>query len=367
MDGYWLIIITGLVSGLIAGYVMYRSDYCLVGMLRDLFMFRSGTMARFLVVQIAASLILLELARAAGWLPYYPSLLMGPANLSSVIGGALFGFGMVLTGSCVIGCVYRTGAGNALGLCTLLAMIGGATLFGEIAPWWKDVTTELGVTTQVTIPQSLGISPAVVVFPLAAVLLLLIRRWFKGGQLILPATARGYIQPWKTAVIMAVITLGACVFTGMPLGITTSYVKIGAWLENWFIPQHVTTTAYFNIQALEYIPPFTSTVIRGGTMPHFDAIAALQLSVILGILVGAFFSAKRLGEFRWVFRVPLRQYGLVVVGGVLVGLAARMAPGCNVWHLFGGVPLLAWNSILFALGLLPGVWLGSKVLLARLA
>lgn len=367
MDGYWLIIISGLLSGLIAGYVMYRSDYCLVAMLRDLFMFRSASMVRFLVVQIAASFILLDVARLLGWLPYYPSLLMGPANLSSLIGGCIFGFGMVLAGSCVIGCVYKAGAGNALALCSLAAMISGATLFGEVAPWWKEVTKSWGVTTEVTIPQSLGVDAALLVYPLAVVLLLVVWSWFKAGKLTLASTAQGYIQPWKTALILALITLAACLFTGMPLGITTSYVKVGAWVENFFIPQHVAATGYFNIQALEYVPPFSSTVIRGGTMPGFDAIAALQLSVILGILVGAFYSAKRLGEFRWIFRVPLRQYGLAISGGLLVGFAARVAPGCNVWHLLGGLPLLAWNSLLFVLGLLPGVWLGSKILLSRLS
>jgi len=45
-----------------------------------------------------------------------------------------------------------------------------------------------------------------------------------------------------------------------------------------------------------------------------------------------------------------------------MGVAARMAPACNVWHLLGGVPILAAQSILFVLGMVPGAWLGSRLL-----
>jgi len=145
------------------------------------------------------------------------------------------------------------------------------------------------------------------------------------------------------------------------------YVKMGAWVEQLVIPEHVAATSYFVGKGLNYIPPLTDQMVSGGAGPGLDAIAALQLSVILGILTGAFLSAKRVGEFHWVYRVPKSQYLFSASGGLLVGLGARMAPGCNVWHMMGGVPFLAWNSFLFVLGLLPGVWLGSKVLLSRMS
>jgi hypothetical protein len=39
-----------------------------------------------------------------------------------------------------------------------------------------------------------------------------------------------------------------------------------------------------------------------------------------------------------------------------------MAPSCNVWHLWGGVPILAMQSLLFLAGLLPGTWIGAHLL-----
>ena len=44
-----------------------------------------------------------------------------------------------------------------------------------------------------------------------------------------------------------------------------------------------------------------------------------------------------------------------------MGLASRMAPGCNVWHVMGGLPVFSLSSLLFVLGLLPGAWAGGKI------
>nr|WP_320049448.1 YeeE/YedE family protein [uncultured Desulfuromonas sp.] len=367
MNSYWIVIGVGTVAGLISGHLMFRSDYCMVGMLRDLFMFRQTSMLRFLILQLGVTLLLLELLRLAGGLSYDPPPLMNGANLSSVVGGAFFGLGMVLTGSCVVGCLYKTGAGNVLGLCSFLSMVAGATLYAEIHPWWKQITTGWQLTTQVTIHDSLGIDSLWLGIPLLIVWGWLIMAWRKRGRLTVRSAAQGFIQPWKTAVGLAVITIVLCVFTGMPMGITTMYVKIGAWVERFLIPEHVAATAYFAGKGLNYVPPWTHQAVTGGTGPDWDAIAALQLSVILGILTGAFASSRSVGEFHWLYRVPKIQYVFSIVGGLLVGLGARMAPGCNVWHLMGGVPFLAWNSLLFALGLLPGLWAGSKIILSRMS
>jgi len=39
-----------------------------------------------------------------------------------------------------------------------------------------------------------------------------------------------------------------------------------------------------------------------------------------------------------------------------------MTPACNIRHLWGGVPLLAMQSLLFLVGLLPGTWIGATLL-----
>jgi uncharacterized membrane protein YfcA len=47
---------------------------------------------------------------------------------------------------------------------------------------------------------------------------------------------------------------------------------------------------------------------------------------------------------------------------MIMGMAARLSSGCNVWHLWGGLPYLALSSLLFLVGIVPGAWVGSRVL-----
>jgi uncharacterized membrane protein YedE/YeeE len=91
-------------------------------------------------------------------------------------------------------------------------------------------------------------------------------------------------------------------------------------------------------------------------------VAAIQYPLVVGITLGAMISALLLRELRFHYRVQVAHYLSALIGGCVVGVAARMVPGCNIWHLWGGVPILALQSLLFLVGLLPGAWVGSKLL-----
>ena len=177
-----------------------------------------------------------------------------------------------------------------------------------------------------------------------------------------PAFAAGHLAPWRAALILALLGFASYVAVGMPLGITTTYAKFGAAIESLIAPEHVKRLAYFAAMPLDYTPPFADRAITGGPGPQLDAIAALQYPLIIGIVAGAFWSARCLGEFRLQWRLPPRQFASALAGGILLGLAARMAPACNVWHLWGGVPILAMQSLLFVGGLVPGTWVGARLL-----
>jgi hypothetical protein len=88
----------------------------------------------------------------------------------------------------------------------------------------------------------------------------------------------------------------------------------------------------------------------------------IQFPLIAGIVLGSFISALLLREFKIYWRVPGKQFLITLGGGMLLGLSSRMALGCNVWHLLGGLPILALQSLLFLVGLLPGAWAGSRLL-----
>jgi hypothetical protein len=119
---------------------------------------------------------------------------------------------------------------------------------------------------------------------------------------------------------------------------------------------------FFTAQPIRYVLPHGGPELTGGGGAALDVIALIQFPLIAGIVLGALVSAVRLREFRPHWQVPGRQAAMVFAGGVVMALGSRLTPGCNVWHLLGGLPLLSLPSLLFLLGLLPGAWLGGQLL-----
>jgi len=360
---YLLIAISSLVIGLIAGLVMHRSDFCITSCFRDAILFRDFFLMRQLLLVIVASMALFELGRLAGVITLYPFPLLGPPSLANALGGFVFGIGMVLAGGCVCGSLYKLGAGSAASLLAVAGMLAGSALYAEIHPQWSAFGKDTVLVREaITLPQWLGLAPTALLLPLAAVGGYWLWREFRAGRMDRPAFAAGHLAPWRAALIIAGLGFASYALIGMPLGITTTYAKLGAAIESLFAPEHVAGLAYFSLQPLNYTPPFADRPITGGPGPGWDAIAAIQYPLLLGIVGGAFFSAMHLGEWRPRWRLPPRQFASALLGGLLLGLAARMTPSCNIWHLWGGVPILAMQSLLFLAGLLPGTWVGARLL-----
>ncbi|MBU0485470.1 MAG: YeeE/YedE family protein [Proteobacteria bacterium] len=355
--------VVGALLGLISGFVMHRSDYCMAGMFRDLFMFRKTFRLRALGLQIVLTMIAFEVFRLLGLLPLYPFPILGTPSLANIMGGFLFGIGMVLAGGCVVGTLYKMGAGSLLSACAFVGLLLGSGIYAEIHPWWKAVIKQTTFFADyLTLSQLTGLSPVFFVLVVTVVTLPIFLKWRGQHQWEIKSRVAGYLQPWKTGVVLAGVGLFSYLLIGMPLGITTVYAKMAAMLENVFSPGHVAGLAFFQGKPLDVIHPASGTLLVGGAGPLVDYLWVIQFPLVVGIVLGSTLSALLLGEFKIYWRLPARQFLITLVGGTLLGLASRMVPGCNVWHLMGGLPIFALQSILFLFGLLPGVWVGSRLL-----
>jgi hypothetical protein len=312
--------------------------------------------------------VLFEAVRLCGWLPFYPFPLFAPPSLGNLAGGCLFGIGMVLAGGCVVGVLYKLGGGSVLAAVGLLGLVAGSGVYAELHPWWARVQRATTLhDTAVTLPQLTGTAPG---WWAAAALLAggwLCWRWQRAGAWRAAQRAEGYVPPWQTALVLAGLGLLSVLGTGMPLGVTTSYAKAAAYAEQAFWPAHAGTLVFFTAQPIRYPLPYGGPTLVGGSGAALDVIALIQFPLIAGIVLGALFSAVRLGEFNPCWRIPGRQALMVFAGGVIMALGSRMTPGCNVWHLLGGLPLFSLPSLLFLFGLLPGAWLGGRLLQRLLA
>lgn len=363
METQTTIILVSLTLGIVSGAIIHRSDFCLAGMFRDLFLFRSSPLLRSLILLIAVSTLLFEAARLGNLLSdNLPLILFGPPSATNLLGGVLFGIGMVLAGGCVVGTLYKLGTGNLPAGCALGGLIIGSAGYAEFHPQWTQLASDTRLVEAATLPQLLNLQPTMVFAASLGIYGFFLYRWQKSGRLTRPNVIKGYLQPRTAALLLAVIGLLSFTLIGMPLGITTGYAKAGAFFEQLIWPDHVASLGYFQGQGFKYFSPLAGQTLSAGTGPFWDGIAMIQFPLIGGIILGSGASAMLMGKFQLRFDVPKSQLISALCGGIIMGLSARMTPSCNVWHLMGGLPLLSLQSILFTFGLLPGAWIGTRLL-----
>ena len=97
--------------GFIYGASLQYGRFCMASAIRDLFAVGVPRMA----VGIMIAVVLFSLVSAAVTVAGKSTFHASPIGLYSVVGGAIFGFGMVFTGGCATGSLYKTGEGSVVG------------------------------------------------------------------------------------------------------------------------------------------------------------------------------------------------------------------------------------------------------------
>jgi uncharacterized membrane protein YedE/YeeE len=343
--------------GLLLGVVLYRSDLCIAGILRDVFLFSDLSRFRHLLLAVLLTALFFVLVAETGLHPIENMTGFKRVSLLGVFGGLIFGFGMVLAGGCVFSSLYKMAGGNLTYLLVFVGIICGSLVYAEIFYWTQLFEQRLAPGWDIRLwpwnNRLLGLA-------LGAAIVVLLFAGTRTSPWIVKNYVTGYLQPWRAAIYLALFNLSAYLFSGQPMGISTAYAKLGAVFTQAIAPIHSSRLAYFNQSSLEIM--IGDQLITGSGGPQWDLYAYTEGALLVGILFGAFMTALFLREFRVSGFPPLRQGIMVFFGGILLALGARMANGCNIKHLLGGLPLLSTQSVLFVAGMLVGISLGTKIL-----
>jgi hypothetical protein len=315
-------------------------------------------MRAFFLLIVLSSLFLF-LIREAGVLSSYPPSFFGLPSLISLAGGLIFGIGMVLAGGCFIGTLYKVGAGKTASFFSLFGILCGSAIYAEVHPVVVHLIRETTLTPDKTALEHITGNSWLPVLILFLAFLFLARKWYRRKEWSQKAYAEGYIDPWKAAVLISILLSGSYLIVGRPLSVTTGFGKITAFLESLLVPDHVENLLFFGQVSYRLVG---TTTYAERMAPGLDSIAMTQLLLIAGIMFGGFISAVQLREFSIGAMPPFRQIVSAFSGGVLMSCGAFASSGCNLWHLLGGLPVFALQSLLFLVGLLPGAYLGTLAL-----
>lgn len=127
-DARYLYFLAYLWFGFIYGASLQYGRFCMASAIRDLFAVGVPRMA----VGIMIAVVLFSLVSAAVTVAGKSTFHASPIGLYSVIGGAIFGFGMVFTGGCATGSLYKSGEGSVAALLVVLSLSFAQAIFVDV-------------------------------------------------------------------------------------------------------------------------------------------------------------------------------------------------------------------------------------------
>jgi hypothetical protein len=139
--------------GLIFGLFLQYGHFCMSSAIRDLFAIKVARVAAGLMIALMIYAIVSAISTGFGFLTFSPN----PFAITALIGGVIFGFGIVFAGGCSSGSLYKSGEGNMVSWIVLFNLglsqiVFAATSFGFlnyfIPKAWRVAAAQSGTPKQ---------------------------------------------------------------------------------------------------------------------------------------------------------------------------------------------------------------------------
>lgn len=331
----------GLAVGFAFGFLIYRTNFCTMGSVSDFVNFGDWRRFRARILAAAVALAGTQALALTGTIPLGKTMYLTPSFnwFGYVVGGLMFGFGMVFAGGCASRNLARAGGGDLRALLTLVVMgifaymaIGG--IIGPVRNWLEQTTSiSLATATQ-------GIGDIM-------------------GGLTRTGARTGSLA---AAVVIVGAALVYCFkdaeFRSSPVHIVSG-VGVGALVVlGWLI-----TGLAFDEMADRPTTPISLTYVRptGDTLEWLQRFTAgmvpgFGVATVIGALAGAFAAALSMGRFKVTTFSSAPETARALLGAAMMGVGGVMALGCTVGQSITGVSTLAAGSfITFAAIVIGGV------------
>jgi len=343
IEEFWYALPAGLIIGAIFGFILQRGRFCMNSAFRDILLLKEFKLAKAVVISLGVAMVGFAIFAISGVIDLLPT----PLTIwGAIVGGLIFGIGMVLAAGCASGTTYRVGEGMMGSFVAAIGLTAGAitTAFGLLKPFKDDiqhfVIGDNGDRLTVFGAFDADLTPALIL--IVGIIGLALMFYFWGGwsalkrkreakepllkfENFVESTFKKGYPWWATGILIGIIATVGFVASNGVLGITGGWMDI----ERWF------------------------TTTNSIMWPGF---------IILGAILGSFISAYIGGEFK--FRVPKEGFTLLkqFIGGLLMGFGAVTAMGCNITNILGGVPQLSLHSILTGVCIIAGSWIAAYLL-----
>ena len=341
----------------IMGAVVNKTHFCTMGAVSDwINIGDTGRMRAWVFAMVVALLgvIALEFSGTVNlsgetFPPYRSSNFAWPRY---VLGGLLFGLGMVLASGCGNKTLVRVGSGNLKSLVVLLIgmvasylMLWSPLYEKAFLPWLQPATINLaryGMPTQQAGDMIAGLlGQASSKTNNMAVALM-----FAAGMLIFVFRSKDFRSSFDNILGGAVVGLAIVAgwyLTGGPLGQSwKDYAEMAT-----DIPSRV------QVQSYTFVSPMGDTV-RYLLDPAKFSIINFGVVALVGVIAGSFIYAVFTKTFRVEWFASAGDFVNHAIGGALMGIGGVLTMGCTVGQAITGMSTLAVGSMLTFAAIVAG-------------
>ena len=331
------------------GAIAQRTHFCTMGAVADIVNIGDWARMRMWILAMGVAMIGFNLMVAVGWLDAGRSIYGGTRFvwLSALIGGAMFGFGMVLASGCGSKALVRIGGGNLKSLVVFVVL--GVSAFATL----KGITAVARVATVDSVaimlpagqdlPSLFAAATGVAKTTWAAALGLGI-----GGALVVWALARAEGRTADN--LLAGLGVGAIIAAVWWVSGRFGYVSED---PNTLQEAFVATNSQ-RMESLSFVAPVAYTL--DWLMFFSDKAKLLTIGIVsvAGVVVGSAAHSLLAKSFRWEGFRDAGDTASHLVGALLMGVGGVTALGCTIGQGLSGLSTLSLGSFVAVAAIIGG-------------
>ena len=322
----------GLSMGLVFGVGAALSQFCLRKLVLELLVLKFSSASYTWLLGLSAALLFTQLLLQGDASDISEAqVIRGEASLSGpIIGGLMFGFGMILSRGCASRQIIQLASGNLRAILTLVTFAISAQLVygGQLVPLrqsvqdlWRLNQSSTQLHEWLPLSQSHYLIIGLVITATCAVMLIKGRAWpqLLGAGIVGLAVALGWYA--------------------------TSFIAYHSF--NAMLPQSITFSAPA-AQSLISVISLDAPFIRLGA------------GLLIGCLVGAIIVTLVRRDFNlqsFTLQFPMGRY---ILAGMLMGVGSVLASGCSVGAGLSGTAVMATSSVVTLIFILLGGLISTR-------
>lgn len=347
MDGVspkTLVMVLGFLAGMVFGATAQKTHFCTMGGISDMVLMGDSRRFRAWMLAVAVALVGTQILWGLGYIDLGTAIYRTSSFgwLGAIIGGLMFGFGMVQAGGCGNKTLVRLGAGNLKSLVVFLVLAATASMtlhglfgFGRVR---LESATNLALASSQGLDDLLMQATGLPAPALRGVLAVIL-----GGGLAVWCLKDAEFRADRTQ-----LTAGLLIGLLIPVG----WFITGTLGRDEFEPVPVASFTFVAPigDTVQYLATFTGASINFG------------IATVGGVIAGSFVAAVATGTFRWEAFNGTEDMARNLAGAALMGVGGSLALGCTIGQGLSGVSTLALGSFLALLAICAGGYYGVRYL-----